>query len=77
MVLVAVGGVVALGLEDRREGLVGGEVGAGFADRLELAVELGWPVAVSVAEEFLVDSAARWAIAAVPPGADLSPAGLV
>jgi hypothetical protein len=28
VVLVAVGCVVALGFEDRREGLVGGEVGA-------------------------------------------------
>ena len=55
VVLVAVGGVVALVLEDRDEGGVGGEVGAGFADRFELAVELGGSGAVSVAEEFLVE----------------------
>ncbi|MGB3737114.1 MAG: hypothetical protein WA964_19320 [Ilumatobacter sp.] len=55
VVLVAFGGVVALRFKDWDERRVGGEVSAGFADRFELAVELGGPVAVSVAEEFLVE----------------------
>ena len=67
MVLVAVGGVVALGFEDRREGGVGGEVGAGFADRFELAVELGGSGAVAIcgartADAFaIVETEAEWA----------------
>ncbi|MFT6289507.1 MAG: hypothetical protein ACJAR2_000092 [Ilumatobacter sp.] len=55
VVLVAAGGLVALGFEDWDERGVGREVGAGFADRFELAVELGGSVAVAVAEEFLVE----------------------
>ena len=51
---VAFGGVVALGLEDGVERGVGGVVGARFADRFELAVELWWPVAPAVAQHPLV-----------------------
>ena len=54
MVLVAFGGVVALGLEDRDERLVGREVGAVLADRFELAVELRRPVAPPVAQHGVV-----------------------
>ena len=54
VVLVPLGGVVSLGLQYRVEGSVGGVVGAGFADRFELAVELGWSVAVAVAQHALV-----------------------
>ena len=50
VMLVAVCGVVALGLEDGVERRVGGVVGAGLADGFELAVEEGWPVTPSVAE---------------------------
>jgi hypothetical protein len=40
VVLVAFGGMVTLRYQYRVEGLVGGVVGAGFADRFELAVDL-------------------------------------
>ena len=48
--LVAVTGVVALAKQDGDELGAGGEVGAGFADRLHAAVELGRAGAHSVAE---------------------------
>jgi hypothetical protein len=54
VVLVALCGVVVLGLEDGVEGLVGGVEGTGFTDRFELAVELAGSVAPSVAEHALV-----------------------
>ncbi len=50
VVLVTVGGVITLGSQHGIEGVVGGVVGAGLADGFELAVELGGPVAVAVAE---------------------------
>ena len=50
VVLSVPSAVVALGLEHRIERVVGGVVGAGLADRLELAVELRGPVAPAVAE---------------------------
>ena len=49
------GGVVALAEEHGLEGVVGGEVGAGLADRLEAAVELGGSLTPAVAEEAVVD----------------------
>jgi hypothetical protein len=54
VMLIAVGSMIELGLEDGVEGLVGGVVGTGFTDRLELAVELWRPVAPSVAQHALV-----------------------
>jgi len=54
VVLVSLVGVVALGLQHWLEGGVGGVVGAGFADRLELAVDLWGPVAPSVTQHSLV-----------------------
>ena len=54
VMLFAFGGVVSLGSEDGVERSVGGEVGAGLAHRFELAVELGWPVAVAVGEHALI-----------------------
>lgn len=54
VLLVSLGGVVSLGDEDGVEGGVGRVVGAGLADRFELAVELGGAVAVAVAEHALV-----------------------
>jgi hypothetical protein len=50
LVLVSLCGVVSLRLEHWVEGVVGGEVGAGFTDRFELAVELGRPIAVPVSK---------------------------
>ncbi len=44
VVLVVLCGVVVLRPQDGVEGLVGGVVGAGFADGFELAVEEGGPV---------------------------------
>jgi hypothetical protein len=54
MGLVVIGGVVALTLQGGPELDVGVEVGAGFADRLEGAVEFGWAGAVAVAEQSVV-----------------------
>ncbi len=54
-VLVVLGGVVSLAEEDGLEGGVGGEVGAGLADRLEVAVEHRRPLAPAVAEQAVVD----------------------
>ncbi len=54
VVLLSLSGVVALGSQDRVEGVVGGVVGAGFADRFELAVNLGGSVAPPVAQHSLV-----------------------
>ena len=54
VVLISFGCMVALGLQHRFERLVGAVVGAGFADRFELAVELWRPVAPSVTEHALV-----------------------
>ena len=54
MVLVLGGGVVVLGLEDGAELDAGLEERAGFADRLERAVQLWGPGAVAVAEEAVV-----------------------
>ena len=54
VVLISLGGVISLGLKHRVEGLVGGEVGAGLADRFELAIELRRPFAVTVSEHALV-----------------------
>ena len=48
------GCVVVLGLEGGSELDAGLEERAGFADRLEGAVERGWPGAVAVAEESVV-----------------------
>ena len=50
VMLIAVGGVVTLGLEDGVEGLVGGVVGTGLTDCLVLAVDGGGSVAPSVAQ---------------------------
>ena len=54
MVLAHGGGVVVLGLQGGAELDAGLEERAGFADRLERAVELGWAGAVAVAEESVV-----------------------
>jgi len=52
--LFTVSCMIALCNEDGVEGLVGGVVGTGFADRFVLAVEEGGPVAPSVAQHTLV-----------------------
>jgi len=57
VVLALGGGVVVLGLEGGSEIDAGLEDRAGFADRLEGAVELGWAGAVAVAEEAVVFAA--------------------
>jgi len=44
--LVVFGGVVVLALQGGPEFDAGGEEGAGFTDRFEGAVQLGWPGAV-------------------------------
>ena len=54
MVLAFGGGVVVLGLEGGSEFDAGLEERAGFAYRLEGAVEFGWPGAVAVSEESVV-----------------------
>ena len=54
VMLIAVGSMIELGLEHGVEGFVGGVVGTGFTDRLELAVELWRPLAPSVAQHALV-----------------------
>ncbi len=61
VVLVLFGGVIALGGEHVVEAGVGGEVGAGLADRFELAVELGGSFAVAVAEHPLIGVGAKLA----------------
>jgi hypothetical protein len=60
--LVVRGGVVVLGLQGGPELDAGLEVAAGFADRFEGAVQLGWPCAIAVAEEAVVLAAQAAAV---------------
>ena len=86
--LVVGGGVVALPQDDGLERVVGGEVDAGLADRLEGAVELGGSLTPAVAEESVMDLVANathvWAdgvavelVAAVVEGFDFGGDGRV